>query len=447
MNEPIVGLADFRDEIKRAKEHFPHLWQRSRKYLTSAVFQKFLPGLIEQIRTSSLESHIAEQVTEALQGFRSTDHSEETTTRSHEILREITGLPPSKAVRAIMVWGQWRKAREAPSRSTEPTPEELRNLLQRSINPYDVLLNIPSPSLLDIGAGDLSFEQELVEYYRAQKPVHKTGLTLHAFDRLHPGSKVGGVYHRDHTRERFLKSLPPDEVQFCFWGNTDLESFLKEKQALPRYSMVTCHAPANPTFAYEPSRLEPGIIQAHLRATRGDYRQGKFEGEPVLEVSHRGRVLTFPRWKFEIIGPWRLLEFMMRRASVCVLSAVDDEIFWELLGQLLAAERYRPQNRILTPECRPQVFGEIYERLQNLASGERLNLSSLAPLRKPLPGGDREEPTPENPDGWAFVEIRRGAVFPGVPSSFTAKQFENMKEEGTPWWMIMVPSWADTTTK
>lgn len=445
MNEQSMGLAEFRHEIRRAKERFPHLWQSSRKYLTPHVFRETLSGLIEQIRKSSLESHVADQVTEALQKFATPDSLKETPQRRPEILREITGLPPSKAVRAILVWSLGRQLSQASARSGELLPARLQSLLEHGLNPYDVLLEVPSPSLLDIGAGDLAFEEELAEYYRTHKTVRNAALILHAFDRLHPSSKVGGVYHRNYTRERFLKSLRPDEVQFRFWGNTDLESFSKEKRALSRYVMATCHAPANPTFAYEPSRLEPEIIQAHLRATRGEFRPGQFEGEPVLEVVHRGRVLTFPRWKFEIIGPLRLLKFMIQRAFVCVLSAIDEDVFWELLGQLLAEERYRPQNRILTPECRHQVFGEIYERLQNLGQGKRLNLTSLAPLRNLQPGGNSERQTPERPDGWAFAEIRRGTVFSGVPSSFTAKQFEEMKEESTPWWVILVPSWTDFT--
>jgi hypothetical protein len=37
------------------------------------------------------------------------------------------------------------------------------------------------------------------------------------------------------------------------------------------------------------------------------------------------------------------------------------------------------------------------------------------------------------------VEIRRGAVLKGVPTSFTARQFSQMKEESTPWWVIFIP--------
>ncbi|MDH5297187.1 MAG: hypothetical protein OEW26_08665, partial [Nitrospirota bacterium] len=32
-----------------------------------------------------------------------------------------------------------------------------------------------------------------------------------------------------------------------------------------------------------------------------------------------------------------------------------------------------------------------------------------------------------------------GAVLQGVPSSFTARQFSQMTEESTPWWVIFIP--------
>jgi hypothetical protein len=438
MEKLTLNTTDFRRHLKLARDQAGPLWEGSRKYVQPSRFQEILPGLIEQLRGSAFDQTVVAQVSEALKQFGHPQGAGKARP-CDRVLRELTGLPPSKAVRAIVVWGRLATAQTYPDGSDVCHPEALISLLQKHPNPYALLCEVPRPSLLDIGAGDLTFEQELVEYYRSAQTARKGSLVLHAFDRLRPGSKAGGVYHRNPERERMLKSLPPEEVQFRFWGNTNLTDFSQARHGLARYTIVTCHAPANPTFAYEPGRLDTGVIREHLRSTRGEFRQGRFEGEPILEVVHRGQVLNFPAWKFEILGPLRLLEFIIKRGQVGILSAVDDEVFWELLSQLLADERYRPKNRILTPETRSQVFGSVFEALQSLKEGVRLDLSQVAPIRDPLPW----EPSvsgisPANPSRLRYVEIRRGAVLPGVPGSFTGRQFKDMNEEATPWWVIMV---------
>jgi hypothetical protein len=124
---------------------------------------------------------------------------------------------------------------------------------------------------------------------------------------------------------------------------------------------------------------------------------------------------------------------------VGILSAIDDEVFWEVLSQLLADDRFRPVNEILTKARLPQIFGEVYEGLSSMAVGERKDLSRLADLRDPMPFAIGTEESTQNPPRFRYVEIRRGAVLEGVPSSFTARQFSQMKEESTPWWVIFIP--------
>jgi hypothetical protein len=184
--------------------------------------------------------------------------------------------------------------------------------------------------------------------------------------------------------------------------------------------------------------MAPEIIQAHLQASRGNYHQSRYEGEPVLEVSHQGRTLTFPDWKFDIQGPLALLRFMAERSRVSILSAIDDEVFWEVISQLLADERFRPHNEIFTKARLPDIFGKVYEELSSMAIGERKDLSSLSDLRDPMPFEVAKKEDTQMPPRFRYVEIRRGAVLDGVPSSFTARQFSQMKEESTPWWVIMV---------
>ena len=373
MSRPHNPSTKFRQAIQEAREQFPHLWEESRRYVIPDNYREVLPRVIEEFRKNHINTPIADQLIESLIHFRS-PRSGEDRKRHHQILKDFTGLPPSKAVRALIVWGLSQGAGQQPVDPGQLSLIRLQTLLHESVNPYDLLFQVSCPSLLDIGAGNLSFEQELVDHYQRNRSPATPPLVLHAFDRLNPASKVGGVYHRNRDSERSLKNLPPEALQFRFWGDMDLEGFTKEKQALPHYTMATCHAPANPTFAYEPSRLDADLITSHLRSSRGEFGRGRLDGEPVLEVSHRGRILTFPHWKFETLGPLRLLEFISRRAAVGVLSAVDDEVFWETLSQLLADDRYRPLNRILNPEVRREVFGDLYDRLTHLRSGERLDI-------------------------------------------------------------------------
>ena len=354
-------------------------------------------------------------------------------------LKDLTGLPPSKAFRALIVWGILTQQELQKSGEEDVSTEQLKEHVRQNVNPYDVLQDVLFPSVLDIGAGDLTFEQELADHYVPRLRTRDTSLTLHAFDRLLPGSRVGGVYHKDAARERHLRSFDPQELLYKFWGGMGLEQFQHVKGLLPLYTISTCHAPANPTFAYEPSRVNLARIQEHIRSTRGTYRTTRYEGEAVLEVDHRGQTLTFPPWKFEVLGPRVLLFFMSQRSRVGILSAVDDEVFWELLCQLLADERYRPLDRVFTKDNLSEIFGTIHQDLSCMKVGERKDLSTIADLRTSIPslGGNITEQVPTTRK-LGYVEIRRGAEFEGVPSSFTAKQFSQMREESTPWWIIFV---------
>jgi hypothetical protein len=205
-----------------------------------------------------------------------------------------------------------------------------------------------------------------------------------------------------------------------------------------RYAISTCWAPATPTFAYEPTRLSTQVIQEQLRQTKGPFRQIRFDGEAALEVQHRDRRLLFPSWKFEIRGPLALMDLLARSGHLGVLGAVDSQVFWELLAQLLEEERYRPADQPFTAENLPRIFGEFYERLSGLRIGESLELSTCMSLRANLP---RVLPGARIQEGYGFrsVMIRRGAVFPDMPASSTARRFSDMVEETPPWMITVVP--------
>jgi hypothetical protein len=155
---------------------------------------------------------------------------------------------------------------------------------------------------------------------------------------------------------------------------------------------------------------------------------------------HNGdRTLLFPPWKFDIHGPLVLLNLLARSGQVGVLGAVDNQVFWELLAQLLEDERYRPENEPFTPENLPTIFNSVYEPLATLPIGESLELASCGTLRRSIP---RVLPSKRLPETYRFrsVVIRRGACFPGMPASHTARRFSDMVEEAPPWMMTLAPA-------
>ena len=340
----MLDIQEFRLRIKESRVSYPHHWETSRRLMAQESLAATLSTLIESIRQAALVPSLQKRLVEVLQQF-----GQHTKTREvHQTLKELTGFPPSKAVRALIVWGVLAVGDKERGVTEDLSVEELEGYIREGNNPYDILLHAHAPSLLDIGAGDLTFEQELVDQYVPQLRSRNTMLRLHAFDRLMPGSRVGGVYHTNRDREQYLKSFSVENLKYHFWGGMDLAKFSQVKEALSSYTICTCHAPANPTFAFEPSRVDHTLIQDYLRSTRGDSRVGQYDGELVLEVSHQGKELTFPPWKFDIAGPVALLTSMAQRSRVGVLSAIDNEVFWELLSQLLADEQYRPRNHIFT---------------------------------------------------------------------------------------------------
>jgi hypothetical protein len=157
----------------------------------------------------------------------------------------------------------------------------------------------------------------------------------------------------------------------------------------------------------------------------------------VLKVLNRGEWFTFPPWKFDVYGPLALLDLLSRKGKLCVLGAVDTEVFWEILSQLLPDEGARPQGVFFTESNVGKFFGPAYERLSQLAMGEKMVLSEV---RQDIPRVlDMKEKQGEA-YGFRYVEIRRGAVFPGIPLGRTAYVFDQMTKEAPPWFLTLVPA-------
>ncbi|MET0516719.1 MAG: hypothetical protein ABW047_15480 [Nitrospiraceae bacterium] len=351
-----------------------------------------------------------------------------------EELRQLTGLPPTKAVRALcLLFDLTSSAYKTPNLSSA----DVERTVREHPNPFDLLLVSDVASLLDLGAGDLSFADELVLHYGGKLSEKGTPFVLHCLDRLRPNSQLGGPLHPDPPRLDRLRSQK--NVQFRYLRDRDmfdLSDLDHARSIARRYAIATCWAPATPTFAYEPSRLAASIIQDDLRQTKGAFRQVQAEGEPALEVRHRDRTLLFPPWKFDIRGPLALLQLVAMRGSLCVLGAVDSQVFWEILVQLIEDPRARPPDRLLTPSVLSESLGTVYQHLDNLPIGSSLDLSDVTELRHEFPAVLAQYPKPFH---FRYVVVRHGAIFPGIPASSTARAFQHMAEESPPWFLTLVP--------
>ena len=180
-----------------------------------------------------------------------------------EGLKSVTGLPPAKALRALVVFFELVPTAAAKWPVTHLSSEEVVNAVRNLNNPFDLLRHTDVASVLDIGAGDLSFAQELVDLYSSE-------LTADNIDRSSsivwtdsiPVLNWAGPLHAN--PERLRKLQQKEGLSFSFFGNQDMfELGILDKQDVlaPRYTIATCWAPATPTFAYEPTRLS----EAHSR--------------------------------------------------------------------------------------------------------------------------------------------------------------------------------------
>lgn len=430
------SLAAFRKQITSARSHDAPAWDASRQLLNQANWPATRKALIDAIEASSTPNELKQGLIAALP-----PDDEATDRHSSAVpLKQFTGLPPTKALRALCVFFGVQTNPTTKWLRPAVSPDTVDAFIREHHNPFDLLIEQSPASVLDLGAGDLSFAEELVTLYEPQLAAQNRPLILHGLDRLDPDSQLGGPLHAHPLRLNRLRSHPG--LQFRFYGDQDmfaLDQLERDQRLAARYLIVTCWAPATPTFAYEPTRLSPTCLTEELRRTKGNSRQVRHGKESALEVRHAGRSLLFPPWKFDIRGPLALLELMATRGALCVLGAVDSQVFWEILSQLIDAPGVRPPDLVLSAETLPEVFGEIYRRLSALPIGGSCTLSDLAPLRQSFPSVLRMPADQIAPYRFRQVRIQRGALFEGVPASSTARRFKGMSEETPPWFVTLVP--------
>ncbi|MDH5741096.1 MAG: hypothetical protein OEY77_12295 [Nitrospira sp.] len=425
-------LAEFRRLVSHRARQCSKQWEDSKKLIEGTI----LPSTLTQLHRILLDKDLPASVKEPLLRLFDRKTASRVQDLDGECLKSLTGFPPAKALRALSVFFELVPIPGSRWPMTKLTSEELERLVRNIENPFDLLRCADVASVLDIGAGDLSFAEEMVGLYGADLMQQNRELILHCLDRLDPRSQLGGPLHARPNRLQTLQETPG--LSFAFFGNQDmfeLEQLDVQGLLAPRYTIATCWAPATPTFAYEPTRLSRSLIDRELIRTKGAFRQTRFEREQALEVAHGDRLLLFPPWKFEIVGPLALLNLLARRGAVCVLGSVDDQVFWELLAQVLDESRYRPQEEPFNPVTVPKIFGDLYEALAGLPVGKAIDLSSFATLRRQYPPSG---------DGFAgafrYIRIQRGATFADSPASSTARKFSSMSEEVPPWMVTLIPA-------
>ncbi len=425
-------VTDFRRRLREAVENDRAAWTASRRLVAPAAAADTLRRLAAAVSDSSLDPALREELLLLLSEGKRADVK----ALPQDALRGLTGLNPTKAIRnlCLLLGVGTVDPVGAVSAMTQDTVEAA---VRSRDNPFDILLEADVASLVDFGAGDLTFEENVVEQYLA--PLEQTGrdLILHALDRLDPKEQFGGLVRAARDRLDRLRRRPSPPLWFHFDGDQDMFDLGRRSSGPSRYTVAVCNSPATPTFAYEPSRLGWEAVQARLRETKGEFRRVRANGRVVLEVLHGGERLTFPAWKFDVHGPLALLDLLSRKGKLCVLGAVDMEVFWEILSQLLPDEKARPQGVFFTESNVGCYLGSAYENLLRLALGEK---TVLPEVRRDIPRVLGEAGQRGETYGFRYVEIRRGAVFPGVPAGRTALIFDQMTQEAAPWFMTLVPA-------
>lgn len=430
LDEKVV--TDFRRRLREAVEKDREAWAASRRLVAPAVASDTIARLQAAVAGSSLDPALREELLLLLSEGKSAGLKP----LPQDALRGLTGLNPTKAIRNLcLLLGV------GDADSGEPVSamaqEEIESIVRGRDNPFDLLLEADVASLVDCGAGDLTFEEKVIEQYLRSLERAGRNLVLHALDRLDPQESFGALVQAGSERLHRLLRHSSSSLHFRYVGNHDMFDLAKRRTDCPRYTVAVCNSPATPTFAYEPARLGQRAIQARLRETKGEFRLVRLQGREVLEVVHQGERLTFPPWKFDVHGPLALLDLLSRKGKLCILGAVDMEVFWEILSQLLPDENARPPGVFFTESNAAQYFGTAYDRLSRLAVGEKTVLSDV---RQDIPRVLGVEGRRGETYGFRYVEIRRGAIFPGVPAGRTAYLFGQMRLEAAPWFLTLVPT-------
>ena len=337
-------LVQFKSALHQAKESRRDAWEASSKLVGGSAIGTTLPRLVKAIDESDQPDALKDALRKSLSGSSMTSLRQ----IQGEPLKQLTGLPTTKAVRALCVLFLTESTRSS-TPCSRWSPLEVENFLRAHCNPYDLLLDIDIASLLDIGAGDLSFAAELADQYVPLLRARHRQLVLHGIDRLRPGSQLGGRLHADSDILKRLNGT--DALTAEFWGNQDMFALDRRKDVWPvlydrdvswsRDSDVRVRAHAN-------------FCAAHSRRLDEDERglsAGTHGGGRRIGGTTRRPVITFSSLEIRRHRPARLAQ---SRGSTREMLPPDVGGYASLLGNSFAIVR--------GSECTPRRMSFLLPR-------------------------------------------------------------------------------------
>ena len=157
-------LADFRSQVTQLLQERDKEWEASRKLVEAKQLTATLKRLIDEAHRVDLPDIVRDAITLALGSSEATSIQESARPPAQRTHR----APSDQSQYGHSVCGSISlRARRPRGQSPSLRSEEIEAFAQSHTNPFDLLLEADVASLLDLGAGDLSFATELVELYVA----------------------------------------------------------------------------------------------------------------------------------------------------------------------------------------------------------------------------------------------------------------------------------------
>jgi hypothetical protein len=154
-------LAEFRRVVSCRARQFPGQWEASKKLIEGTIFPSTIARLYEGVQSKDLP----DAVKETLLRLFERPVPRRLQDLDGKCLKSITGLPPAKALRALAVFFELVPVAASKWPVAHLSSEEVEEAVRNLENPFDLLRRLDVASVLEIGAGDLSFAEELVELY------------------------------------------------------------------------------------------------------------------------------------------------------------------------------------------------------------------------------------------------------------------------------------------
>ena len=163
MTDPDILVA-FRKQVSAARSSDAIPWDNSRHLVHPTQWSTTRPFLLQAVADSAFPEGVKRHLVTTLSQIDRPADSD----RFGKALKQLTGLPPTKALRALCVLFKVPSAQ--PSKWPVPTvpAEAVEKFLQDHSNPFDLLTEQVPASVLDLGAGDLSLAEELAACYAPQ---------------------------------------------------------------------------------------------------------------------------------------------------------------------------------------------------------------------------------------------------------------------------------------